>query len=79
MKTTLDLPEKTLRKAKIHAASQGTTLKALVTESLEAYLRKPSPRQEANRKKEIKRLLQEMQAENQVPMKPLSRNEAHER
>ncbi|MDB4354098.1 hypothetical protein N9Z02_02225 [Akkermansiaceae bacterium] len=39
MKTTLELPALTLRKAKAFAASQGITLKAFFTEALEEKLR----------------------------------------
>ena len=38
MKTTIDLPDALYRKAKVHAAERGTTLHALLTESLEAHL-----------------------------------------
>ena len=38
MKTTIDLPDALYRRAKIRAAERGTTLRALLTESLEAHL-----------------------------------------
>ena len=38
MKTTIDLPDALYRRAKICAAERGTTLRALLTESLEAHL-----------------------------------------
>jgi predicted DNA binding CopG/RHH family protein len=38
LKTTLEIPEATLRKAKTRAAANGITLKQLVTEALEAWL-----------------------------------------
>lgn len=41
MKTTIDLPDALYRKAKIRAAERGTTLRALLTESLEAQLLEP--------------------------------------
>ena len=43
MKTTIDLPDALYRRAKIRAAERGTTLRALLTESLEAHLLEPTP------------------------------------
>ena len=46
MKTTIDLPDALYRRAKIRAAERGTTLRTLLTESLEAHLleqRAPGP------------------------------------
>ena len=42
MKTTIDLPDALYRRAKIRAAEQGTTLRSLLMESLEAYLLEPA-------------------------------------
>ena len=42
MKTTLEIPDALFRKAKACAASNGQTLKALVTEALQARLARPS-------------------------------------
>ena len=36
MKTTLDIPDALLRKARMRAAREGTTLRAIVTRALEA-------------------------------------------
>ena len=38
MKTTIELPENTFRRAKIFAAGRGMTLKELFTKALENYL-----------------------------------------
>ena len=38
MKTTIDLPDALYRRAKIRAAERGTSLRALLAESLEAHL-----------------------------------------
>ena len=43
MKTTIDLPDALYRRAKIRAAERGTTLRALLTESLEAHLLEQTP------------------------------------
>ena len=42
MKTTIDLPDALYRKAKIRAAERGTTLRALLAESLEVHLLEPA-------------------------------------
>ena len=42
MKTTIDLPDALYRRAKIRAAEQGTTLRSLLMESLEAHLLEPA-------------------------------------
>ncbi len=42
MKTTIDLPDALYRRAKIRAAERGTTLRALLTESLEVHLLQPA-------------------------------------
>ena len=41
MKTTVDLPDSLYRRAKIRAAERGTTLRALLLESLETHLLGP--------------------------------------
>jgi hypothetical protein len=41
MRTTLDLPDDLLRRAKIAAAGRGCSLRALFTEALERELRHP--------------------------------------
>ena len=50
MKTTIDLPDALYRKAKIRAAERGTTLRALLTESLEAHLLERTPDPELPRR-----------------------------
>lgn len=40
MKTTIELPDRTFRRAKIAAAATGVTLKQLLTEALEDKLRR---------------------------------------
>lgn len=42
MKITIDLPDALYRLAKVRAAERGTTLRALLMESLEAYLLEPA-------------------------------------
>ena len=42
MKTTLELPDRSFRKAKALAASQGITLKAFFTDALEEKLQRAS-------------------------------------
>jgi len=43
MRTTLDLPEELLRRAKIAAVERGCTLRALFARALERELRQPAP------------------------------------
>ncbi|MBA3373605.1 MAG: type II toxin-antitoxin system VapB family antitoxin [Euzebyaceae bacterium] len=47
MKTTLNLDDELLRRAKLRAAAKGTTLTALVEEGLRTVLVEPSRRQPA--------------------------------
>ena len=42
MKTTLEIPNATFRRAKSHAAAKGVTFREFVTEALEEKLRKVS-------------------------------------
>jgi len=41
MKTTIDLPDSLFRKAKVHAASSGISLKNFVTRAIEQSLQNP--------------------------------------
>lgn len=43
MKTTIDLPDSLYRRARVRAAEQGTTLRALVVQALERNLNEPAP------------------------------------
>ena len=79
MKTTIELPDETLRRAKVFAAERDTTLKELITDALERFLETPSRSRERTRKAALKRLLAEMQASNAGPMKPLTRDQIHDR
>ncbi len=79
MKTTIELPDEILQKAKVFAAEQRTTLKALMTRALERFIESSGGAAEKKRKAKLKRLLAEMQAANTEPMQPLSREEAHGR
>ena len=47
MKTTVDIPEALYRRAKIRAAEDGTTLRALLLTSLAALLDRPASTAEA--------------------------------
>ena len=79
MKTTVNLPDETLQRAKIFAAKNSTTLKEVITEALEKHLTEPDRNQERQRKTHLKRLLKQMQASNSTPMKPLTREEIYDR
>ena len=79
MKTTFDLPEELVHRAKIAAAQRKTTLKELVLQGLEYATRHELPNTESVRKANAQRLLQALQATNTEPMKPLKRDEIHDR
>jgi len=79
MKTTIELPDETLRKAKVLAAEQQTTLKEVISAALDRFLESSRAESEEVRKADLARLLSEMRAANTEPMKPLSREEAHGR
>ncbi len=79
MKTTIDLPEDILVKAKVFAAAQRTTLRELVVEGLKRVTETPPEAEQAKRKAALKRLLKAMQASNTEPMVPLTREEIYER
>lgn len=76
VKTTIDLPDELLHRAKITAAQRKTTLRALVVSGLEAVTSGVGDNaKEKERKKTFKRLLKAMQASNTLPMVPLPRKE----
>lgn len=79
MRTTIDVPDELLHRAKIVAAQRKTTLKELVLAGLDYATRHDLPDAEAERQAAVKRLLKRMQASNKAPMVPLTREEIHER
>ena len=79
MKTTIDLPEDLLVRAKVCAAERRTTLRELVVEGLRRVTGSPSEEEFKERQRELKRLLGEMQASNAEPMIPLRREEVYDR
>lgn len=79
MKTTIDLPEDLFLKAKVLAAERGTTLRDIMTQALQQWMRTPTQDEEKKRKATMKRLLKAMQASNREPMKPLKRDEIYDR
>ena len=79
MKTTIDLPDEVLVKAKVFAAEQRTTLRDLVVRGLKLVTEVPEPDDEKQRKAALKRLLEAMRASNTEPMVPLKREEIYDR
>jgi len=79
MKTTIDLPEELLVRAKVCAAERRTTLRELVVEGLRRVTESPSGEEFRDRQRELKRLLGEMQASNTERMIPLKREEIYDR
>ncbi|MBP6782450.1 MAG: hypothetical protein KA152_01580 [Verrucomicrobiales bacterium] len=79
MKTTIDLPEDVLTKAKIVAATRRTTLRELVLQGLKLMTETPPEVERKEREAAMKELLREMRASNTEPMTPLKREEIYER
>jgi hypothetical protein len=79
MKTTIDVPEEVLVKAKVFAAARRTTLRELVVQGLKQVMDGPLADEEKQRKAAIQRLLKGMQSGNTEPMVPLKREEIYDR
>jgi hypothetical protein len=79
MKTTIDLPDEVLVRAKIFAAEQQTTLRELVLRGLKSVIVRQEPDDEKQRKAAIRHLLRSMRASNKEPMVPLKREEIYDR
>lgn len=79
MKTTIDLPDDLLTKAKIVAATRRTTLRELVLQGLKLVTETPPAEERKQREAELRDLLKAMRASNTEPMVPLTREEIHER
>jgi hypothetical protein len=79
MKTTIDLPEELLHRAKVAAAERRTTLKKLVLQGLAQVIEHPVADAEARRRATIQKLLDRMEATNTKPMVPLRRDEIYDR
>ena len=80
MKTTIDLPEEILHRAKIVAAQRKTSLKDLVIQGLNyATLHDPGT-EESQRRDRARRLLQVLSKSTNIsPVGRLNRSELHER
>jgi len=80
MKTTIDLPDELLLRAKMLAAERRTTLRELVVKGLETVTSEASDEvRERERRRKMKQLLKAMQASNTEPMVPLTREEIYDR
>ena len=79
MKTTIDIPEEALYRAKIVAAQRKTTLKELVLQGLDHVINHAPPETDSERRRELEQILDEMRASNTKPMAPLSREEIYDR
>ncbi len=78
-KTTIDLPEEILHQAKIVAARRKTTIKELVIAGLTHAISTSADDEEALRRKRAEQFLSQLQAANSEPMRPLTREEIHDR
>lgn len=79
MKTTIDVPDDLLHRAKITAAQRKTTLKELVLQGLEYATRHEMPDPETERKERAAKLIAALQAHNTEPMRPMTREEIYDR
>ncbi len=79
MKTTIELPDDLFLKVKVLAAERSTTLKDIMVQALQMFIRSPTDMDEKKRKAVVKRLLKAMQASNTDPMVPLKREEIYDR
>ena len=79
MKTTIDFPDELLHRAKVMAAEQRTTLRDLMVRALEQVTESAPAEKEKERKARFRRLLKQMRASNTKPMRPLRREELHDR
>jgi hypothetical protein len=80
MKTTIDLPDDLLHRAKIVAAQRKTTLKELVLQGLEYAVTHPAPDHEKERQERAHRLIAALSnGRNTEPITPLTRDEIYGR
>ena len=80
MKTTIDLPEEILHRAKIVAAQRKTTLKELVITGLTHTLDTPPEHEEIQRRERARRLIAALsKGRNTEPVGPLNRDDLYDR
>jgi hypothetical protein len=79
MRTTIDVPDDLLHRAKVVAAQRKQTLKELVLQGLDYATRHPIRDSVAERQAVFRRLLKKMEAANTKPMVPLKREDLYER
>jgi hypothetical protein len=79
VKTTIDLPDDVLLKAKVVAAERRTTLRELMIQGIRLITQTPPEAEEKERKAALKRLLKGMKASNTEPMHPRSREDIYDR
>ena len=79
MKTTIDLPDEVLQRAKIVAVQRKTTLKELVTQGL-LHVTQSTPQDEHQKRQDaLQCLVAGLKAANSRPMVPLKRAEIYDR
>jgi hypothetical protein len=79
MRTTIDVPDDLLHRAKVVAAQRKQTLRELVLQGLDYVTRHPVADPEIERSARGKKLLAALQASNTEPMVPLTREEIYDR
>jgi hypothetical protein len=80
VKTTIDLPEEILHRAKIVAAQRKTTLKELVIAGLTHALDTPPESENTKRRERAARLISALsKGRNTEPVGPLNRDDLYDR
>lgn len=79
MKTTIELPDELVLKAKILAAERHVSFKDIMVQALSLFTQSAPKAEEKKRKAALNRLLQGMKATNTQPMTPLKREEIYDR
>jgi hypothetical protein len=79
MRTTLDIPDATFKKAKLKAVLEGVPFKVVVTRALEREVAASAP-DKAARRKRVRRLFATLdKASNQTPVGRLNREDLYDR
>jgi hypothetical protein len=79
MRTTLDIPDATFKKAKLKAVNEGVAFKVVVIRALEREVASSGP-DAAARKKRARMLFATLdKAGNQAPVGPLNREDLYDR
>ncbi len=79
MRTTLDIPDATFKKAKLKAVHEGVAFKVVVIRALERELAAPAPDRAALRKRAQRLFVTLDRAGNEAPVGRLNREDLYDR